>query len=121
MPISNKASSKFFAPVSFCTLDEDGRLVELKFDAQFKRERRTETAEFLEKAREDGEIKHTKITDKYLIGWRAVVNEDKAETPFSHEAFSDLCEEYPAALGAVAEAWYTSNNPKAAAHLAAKN
>ncbi len=120
MAIIRTASPTQFAPVTHKCLDVDGVLQELKFDAQFKRLKQSEITAFMQE-HEGGAIKHKEVLDRYMIGWRGVTDESKAPVPYSVQEREALGEEYVGLSGAMAEAFFATLNPKAAAHLAAKN
>lgn len=120
MAIVRTASATQFAPVTLKCLSAEGVLQELKFDAQFKRLKQSEVSAFFE-ANADAQIKHKDVLDKYMTGWRGVTDESKAPVPYSSEEREALCDEYVGMLGALAQAFYDTLNPKAAAHLASKN
>ena len=58
---------------------------------------------------------------RYLTGWRAVQDEAGESVPFTPEALAELLDEHAGLQTSIAVAWYASIQPKAAAHLAAKN
>jgi hypothetical protein len=120
MAIVRTASPTQFAPVTHKCYSADGALQELKFDAQFKRLKQSEAAALFE-TQSDGQIKHKDVLDSYMIGWRGVTDESKAPIPYTKEDREALCDEYVGMLGALAQAFYDTLNPKAAAHLASKN
>lgn len=120
MAIVRTASPAQFAPVTLKCLSAEGALQELKFDAQFKRLKQSEVTAFFE-SNQDGQIKHKDVLDSYMTGWRGVTDESKTPIPYSKEERDALCDEYVGMLGALAQAFYDTLNPKAAAHLASKN
>lgn len=120
MAIIRTASATQFAPVTLKCLNADGVLQELKFDAQFKRLKQSEITVFLQEQAGDV-IKHKDVLDRYMIGWRGVTDESKAPVPYSVQEREALCDEYVGMAAAMAEAFFATLSPKAAAHLAAKN
>ncbi len=120
MAIVRTASATQFSPVTHKCLSAEGALQELKFDAQFKRLKQAEVTALFE-AHEGGNIKHKDVLDSYMTGWRGVTDESKAPVPYSVEEREALCEEYVGMIGAMAQAFFDTLNPKAAAHLASKN
>lgn len=57
----------------------------------------------------------------YMVGWSAVQDEQGGAVPYGTQARDELFEEHAGMLVATAMAFYQSLDPKAAAHLAAKN
>lgn len=62
-----------------------------------------------------------KVLERVLTGWRGVQAPDNTDLPFSLEALDETEEEFPGFINACSQAFWDSCEPKAAAHLAAKN
>jgi hypothetical protein len=62
-----------------------------------------------------------KVLERVMTGWRAVQGPDGSDLPFSLEALDATEEEFPGFTNACSQAFWSSCEPKAAAHLAAKN
>lgn len=139
MSFVRAASPTYFAPASFTTLDGNGRLVEHKFDCQFKRLKREEleeldaavssanaTASDANSSEGDASAPVAKpgstdqmVLERVMVGWRAVQEADGTELQFSLEAVEETERLFPGFRAACVKSFYLSTSPKQAAWLAA--
>lgn len=112
-------SPTYHAPASIQYLDEDGKLVEGKFDVKFARLDAEETRELSQRVNA-GTCDDAEFFGKVLRGWRGVAGPDGTALPFTPAAFDLACKKLQGFGKACAVAWFASIAPKQAAHQAAE-
>lgn len=113
-------SPTYFAPATLAHLNAEGKLIQGKFDCQFRRLPKEEMADMATRLN-SGEITDAEFFDKVMVGWRAVADADGQPVTFSKEALEQACKTVDGFGRACAKAYFDSVQPTAAAHLSAKN
>lgn len=96
----------FWYPVAVELIDGDGKRVQSRFDARFKRYSRTQFQALVQRL-QSGEQTDLALAEDVLIGWRGVQDVDGQEVAFSaatRDALLDIWPVLPAVVGAFIEA-----------------